>query len=142
MISLQKIKMMVKIFNLYIITVKSYKILTWHHYKITKAFYIHFVRLNLVFLTRFQKLHKSYESICSLVLQIKFSRKTCGLSFLSSVLQVWNLWRYSHVLPIAVLHYVSFRRCMFVHKHLLPHICYMMDVDSYLLVWKVVWPSL
>ena len=129
---------MVKIFNIYIITVKCYKILMWYRYKITKAFYIQFVRLNLVFLTRFQKLHKSYESFCSLVLQIKFSRKTCGLSFLSSVLQVWNLWRYSHVLSIAVLHYVSFHRCIFVQKHIPPRICHMMDLDSYLLVWKVV----
>ena len=134
---------MVKIFNIYIITVKSYKILMWHRYKITKAFLIQFVRLNLVFLTRFQKLQESYESVCSLVLQTKFSRKTCGLSFLSRVLQVRNLWRYSHVLPIAVLHYISFHQCMFVHKHMHPHIWqHMMDVDSYFLVWKVAWPSL
>ena len=35
---LNKIKMMVKIFNIYIITVKSYTILMWHRYEITKAF--------------------------------------------------------------------------------------------------------
>ena len=58
--------------------------------------------------------------------------------WLSSVLQVQNLWRYSHVLSLAVLRYVSFRRCMFVHKHILPRICHMLDVDSYFLVWKVV----
>ena len=52
-----------------------------------------------------------------LVLQTKFSRKTCDLSFLSIVLQVQNLWRLSHILPIAFLRYVSFRRCMFAHKH-------------------------
>ena len=62
----------------------------------------------------FQKIQESYESVCSLMLQTKFSRNICGLSFLLSVLQVWNLWRYSHVLPIVVLHYVSFRYvCLF-----------------------------
>ena len=29
---------MVKIFNVYIITVKSYKIVMWHRYETTKAF--------------------------------------------------------------------------------------------------------
>ena len=127
MIYLHKIKMIVKIFHKYIITVKSYKILTWHDCEITKAFQIQLVRLNLVYWTRFKKLQESYESVCSLVLQTKSSRKTCGLNFLWSVLQVRNLWMYSHVLPIPVLHYVSFRRCMFVHKHIPPRIWHMMD---------------
>ena len=80
-----------------------------HRYEITKAFQAQFVRLNLVFLARFQKLLESYESVCSLLLQTKFSRKICRLSFLSGVLEILNLWKYFHVLPIAVLHYVSFR---------------------------------
>ena len=48
----------------------------------------------------------------------KIFQENLGLSFLSSALQVRNLWRYSHVLPIAVLHYVSFHRYMFVYKHI------------------------
>ena len=100
--------MIAKIFNIYIITVKCYKILMRHRYEITKAFQIQFAPLNLVFLTRLQKLQESYESVCSFVLQTKSSRKTCGLSFLSSVLQVRYLWGYCHVLPIAVLHYYIF----------------------------------
>ena len=46
---------------------------------------------------QFQKLQESYKYVCFLVLQTKFSRKTCGLIFLSNVLQVQNLWRYSQV---------------------------------------------
>ena len=48
-----------------------------------------------------------------LVLQTKFSRKT----FLSSLVQGQNLWRFSHVIPIAVLRYVLFRRCVCSETH-------------------------
>ena len=83
--------------------------------------FLDLICLKLVFLTRFQKLQESYKYVCSLVRQTKSSRKTYALSFLSSVLQVRNLWRYSNVRPIAVLHYVSFHRCMFVRKHIPSH---------------------
>ena len=55
-----------------------------------------------------------------LVLQTKFSRKTCDLSFLASLVQGQNLWRFSLVIPIAVLRYVLFRRCVCseTHSHL------------------------
>ena len=53
--------------------------------EIIEAFQIRFVRLNLVFLTQFQKLRESYESVYFLVLQTKFTMKACGLSFLLSV---------------------------------------------------------
>ena len=78
-----KIKMIVKILSLCIITVKSYK---------TLMFKIQFVCLNLVFLARFQKLQESYEFVCSLLLETKFSSKTRGLSFPSSVLQVFRIF--------------------------------------------------
>ena len=78
-----KIKMIVKILSLCIITVKSYK---------TLMFNIQFVCLNLVFLARFQKLQESYEFVCSLLLETKFSSKTRGLSFPSSVLQVFRIF--------------------------------------------------
>ena len=76
-----------------------------------KGFLDSICSFKLGLLTQFQKLQASYEFVCFLVLQTKSSRKTCGISFLSSVLQVQNLQRYFHVLPIAVLHYILFCRC-------------------------------
>ena len=76
----------------------------------------------MVFLTRFFKFQESYEFACSLLLKTTFSRKTCGLSFLSSIfvgseyLEVFlMLWE---VVPIAILRYVWCRRCLFVHRHI------------------------
>ena len=87
----------------------------------------------MVFLTRL----RSFKNLRnSFVLQTKLSRKNCGFSFLSSVLQVQNLWRYSHVLPIAVLYYVSFCRCMFVYSDL-NDLMYSQSADIFIYVCSV-----
>ena len=60
-------------------------------------------------------------------------------SFISSVLHVQNLWKYPHVLSIAVLLYVSFRQCISVDVCLQTHIPLYMAHDGFeflLFNWK------
>ena len=85
--------MMIKIFNIQKITVKSYKISMRHPYKITKVFQIQLVSLNLLFLTRVQKLQEPFGFVCSLVLPKNFPGKlevSCKSFAVSEHLEVFS----------------------------------------------------